>query len=146
MFAGIWYNILRGVAKVAVIINVSQSNHSGQQMDCNVFGEINKTFITDSVIQNNCNVVIVWYLVFDTLANSNFYWDGSSCLCIENETFSHKSNSLFCLSPGYFCLCCRPTGFCHLLHFRLHPSDGLPVHVQPKWLHAWVCQPYLVPF
>lgn len=66
MFAGIWYNILRGVAKVAVIINVSQLKviHVRWQMDCIVYKKsirhlhLIQLFISYSVVLDT----YFWYL------------------------------------------------------------------------------------
>ena len=77
-----------------------------------------------------------------------------SCLLMQYEIFIYIR-----LTPIFVPNLCTPPlpphtpppqpqflGICHLLYFRLHPSNGLPVHVQPWWLHAWICQPYAVLF
>lgn len=73
--------------------------------------------------------------------------------CILKPVCSYSSHSsyLFPFATLLFSLSNVRTsvpapGIRYLLHVRLHPSDGLPVHVQSWWLHAWICQPYTVFF
>lgn len=121
MFTGIWYNILRGVAKVAVIINVSQLKviHVGWQVDCIVY---KKSMRHLNLIQLfiSYSVVVVWYLFFQLgqiIIITQTCHVALSCLCIENANLFHA----------------------HLIHFSVsHLYISTLLHTSPGDLQAFV--------
>lgn len=116
--AGIWYNLLRGLSKVAVILNVSLVIHFLYRSlsKCAVW----KIDLTPSWKIKLDENVPLWgnFLLFMSRFNLGI-------------TFPRDSNQTTVL-----CL----VGVCHLFHFWLHPETGLSVHVQPRWNNAWLCR------